>query len=78
VEVTQDDEYLKDQEGGEDLRRDPDGRTYLHVGEPRLYSIVRNREHGQHVLRLGFKGGRVEVFALSFTSGVVPESISSN
>jgi hypothetical protein len=78
VEVLQDDEYLPEPERGEDLKRDPDGRTYLQVGEPKLYGLVRNREHGSHVLRLTFKGGRVEVFALSFTAGVVPESIPSN
>ena len=78
VVVTQDDEYIAEQERGEDLQRDSDGRTYLHVGEPKLYGLVKNREHGSHLLRLRFKGGRVEVFALSFTAGVVPESIPSN
>jgi hypothetical protein len=78
VEVVQDEAHLAEAELGGDVRRDRDGRTYLHVAEPRLYGIVRNREHGSHVLRLGFKGGRAEVFALSFTAGVVPESIPSN
>jgi hypothetical protein len=78
VEVTQDDEYLTEQERGEDLQRDSDGRTYLHVGEPKLYGLVKNKEHGSHALRLRLKGGRVEVFALSFAAGVVPESIPSN
>jgi hypothetical protein len=48
------------------------------VGEPKLYGLVKNKEHGSHALRLRFKGGRVEVFVLSFTAGVVPESIPSN
>jgi hypothetical protein len=78
VEVMQDDEHLAERECGEDLKRDPDGRTYLHVDEPRLYGLVKNREHGPHVLRLAFKDGKVEVFSLSFTAGVVPESIPSN
>jgi hypothetical protein len=78
VEVMQDEEYLAEQERGEDLQLNSDGRTYLHVDEPKLYGVVKNREHGSHVLRLAFKGGRVEVFALSFAAGVVPESIPSN
>jgi hypothetical protein len=78
VEITQDDRYLPEAECGGDLTRDADGRTHLHVGEPKLYSLVRNREHGSHLLRLAFTGGPVEVFGLSFTAGVVPESIPSN
>jgi len=78
VEITQDDEYLADKERGADVRRDSDGRTYLVVEEPRLYGLVKNKEHGPHLLRLAVSGGRVEVFALSFTAGVVAESIPSN
>jgi hypothetical protein len=76
VRVTQDGEPVADP--GEDLRRDQNGQTSLHVGEPRIYEIVRNREHGPHTLKLEFEGGKAEVFSLSFTAGVVPESISSN
>lgn len=78
VEVQQDGEYLSDSECGADLKRDADGRTHVIVGEPRLYSLVKNREHGSHILRLAFRGGRVEVFAVSFTAGVAPESIPSH
>lgn len=78
VEVFQNGEHLAEAERGGDLRRDEDGRTYIHVGEPKLYAIVKNKEHSSHVLRLAFRGGRIEVFALSFMAGVVPESIPSN
>jgi hypothetical protein len=78
LEVMQDGDSIAEPMSGEDLNRDVDGRTYVHVDSPRLYGLVKNREHGSHVLRLLLKGGRVEVYALSFTAGVVPESISSN
>jgi hypothetical protein len=59
---------------GEDLRS-RGGRSTVLVDEPRLYSLVRNHEHGEHLLRLSIPGGGVSLYAISFASGAIPELI---
>jgi len=76
VEVRQDGEYLNRESLGEDVRIDGTGRSSFIVDEPRCFNIVRNKEHGDHVLKLTTAAGGTALYALSFVSGVVPELIS--
>jgi thiol-disulfide isomerase/thioredoxin len=76
VEVRQDGGYLNRESLGEDVRIDSSGRSSFVVDEPRCYSIVRNREHSEHVLHLTASAGGTALYSLSFVSGVVPELIS--
>ena len=59
VEVRQDDHFLTSDTRGEDVRLAADGRSYLVVTEPRLYNIIKNREYGEHVLKLSRARQRV-------------------
>ena len=76
--VKQDDTFLDKQTGGADILRAADGRTYLRLDEPRAYGIVRNREYGEHVLRLSTGSRGVSVYSFSFVSAVIPELVSNN
>jgi thiol-disulfide isomerase/thioredoxin len=75
IEVRQDGEFLSPEERGEDIRL-KGGRSTLVVHEPRAYSLVRNREHGEHVLKLTIPGGGLSLYSFSFASGVIPELIT--
>lgn len=78
VTVRQDDLYLAGNAGGDDIRFAHDGRSYLVVGDPRMYSVVKNREFGEHVLKLSTEASGLTVFSFMFVSGVIPELISNN
>ncbi|MEW6510045.1 MAG: redoxin family protein [Bacteroidota bacterium] len=78
ISVVQDDAYLSPEIRGEDVRTDDAGRSYLVVAEPRLYRIVRNREYGEHILRLRGSADPVSAFAFSFTTAPIPELVSKN
>ena len=78
ITVRQDNEYLVPETRGIDVRIDGTGRSYVVVEEPGLYNLVRNREYGEHTLRLSSRGGRFAAYAFSFTTAVIPELISNN
>lgn len=78
VDVRQDDRFLKSETRGDDVRVAADGRSFLVVGEPRLYNIVRNLEYGEHVLRLTARGGGLAVYSFAFLTAVIPELVSNN
>lgn len=76
VTVRQDNDFLSGNRG-DDIRLDRDGRSYVLVDEPRLYSLVRNREYGEHVVRLS--GSQLfAVFGLAFSTAPIPELVSNN
>jgi hypothetical protein len=75
VFVRQDNEYLTPRNKGDDVRIDEDGRSYILVTEPRLYSIVKNREFGEHVVRLSTRSRGFALYSLSFVSALMPEVI---
>jgi hypothetical protein len=78
MDVRQDDRYLSEESRGADIRSEEGGRTFVRVDEPRLYSVVRNREFGDHVLRLTTVSNSCGVYSLAFVSGLVPEMVSNN
>jgi len=75
LEIRQDGEPLTRVQRGEDVRL-KGGRSILVVNEPRAYSLVRNREHGEHLLKLSVSGGGLSLYSISFASGVIPELIT--
>ncbi|HTY58108.1 MAG TPA: redoxin domain-containing protein, partial [Bacteroidota bacterium] len=77
ITVRQDNEFLSSNRG-DDIRLDRRGRSYVVVDEPRLYSLVRNREYGEHVIRLSGGKHRFAVYAFAFATGVIPELVSNN
>ena len=78
VFVTQDDQFLSEDNKGEDVQIDSDGRSYLVVDMPRLYHMVKNREYGEHILRLRSENNSLALFSFTFVPGVIPELISKN
>lgn len=78
VEVRQDGRYLTPADAGEDVRVGEDRRSLLTVEGPRLYQLVRNREFGEHVLRLTARDPGCAVYSFAFVTGVIPETISQN
>ena len=77
ITVRQDNEFLSSNRG-DDVRLDRRGRSYVVVDEPRLYNLVRNREYGEHVIRLSGGRHRFAVYAFAFATGVIPELVSNN
>jgi hypothetical protein len=78
VEVHRDQQPLGRETAGEDVVYSERGESYVEVGEPRLYSVVKDKDFGEHVLRLTTAFAGVEVFSLSFVSTVVPEFFPGN
>jgi hypothetical protein len=76
--VRQDDQFLSSENKGEDVLIEADGRSVLRVVEPRMYHIIRNKEFGEHVLRLSTRSNRCELYSFTFVSSVIPEMISNN
>ena len=76
--VQQDDRFLTEENRGGDVRIKPDGTSVLLVDEARLYNIVKNREFGAHVLRLGARENGLAVYSFTFVSDIIPQSISKN
>jgi thiol-disulfide isomerase/thioredoxin len=78
VTVEQDDRSLSRRNKGDDVRVGADGKSVLMVDEPRLYSVVKNTEHGSHVLRLRTTEGKLAAYSFKFVPGVIPVAVSSN
>jgi hypothetical protein len=77
ITVRQDNLFLGP-DRGDDVRLDRHGRSYVVVDEPRLYSLVRNRQYGEHVIRLSSAKQRFAVYGLAFGTSVIPELVSNN
>jgi thiol-disulfide isomerase/thioredoxin len=78
VDIRQDDRFLTTENRGEDVRLGKDGRTFVEVTEPRLYNIIRNREYGEHVLKLSSGSNALAVYSFTFLTAVIPELVSNN
>jgi hypothetical protein len=77
ITVRQDNEFLSANRG-EDVQLDKLGRSYVVVDEPRLYNLVRNREYGEHLIRLSGGGHRFAIYGFAFATAVIPELVSNN
>ena len=66
VLVTLDDEYLTDANKGGDVTIEEDGRSFLHVNEPRLYSVVQAPSYGTYDLKLSSNSPHFAIFRVYF------------
>jgi hypothetical protein len=73
--IEQDGAWLTAANKGEDVTLAQDGTSYLVVQEPRLYSLVDNKEFGSHVLRLKGAGDGFLLYSFCFQTGVIPEFV---
>ena len=78
VFATQDKLPLTRDNAGSDVRFDKNGLSYIVVDRPRDFSIVSNREFGEHEIELTTRTRGVEFFTFSFLTGVIPELVSNN
>ncbi|MBI5474314.1 MAG: redoxin domain-containing protein [Ignavibacteriae bacterium] len=78
VAVLQDEQFLTEENRGDDIRVDAAGRSYFVVSEPRLYSLVKNQQYGEHIVKLQTTSPGFSLYSFSFVSSVIPEVISSN
>ena len=74
----QDASTLTDDQRGRDTVRAADGSCTVMVDTPRLYHLVRNREFGEHILRLTCASPGVEVFSFGFLGGTIGELVQEN
>jgi len=70
IEILQDGQYLNAQNAGDDVNF-KNGRSFVVVNTPRLYSLVKNHAYGVYELRLRAKCP-FEIYAFTFVSCVVP------
>lgn len=78
IVVRQDDLFLSSENKGDDVLIDPDGRSVMHIIEPKMYNVVKNREFGEHVLRLSTRSNACGLCSLAFVSGAMREMFSNN
>ena len=78
VVVRQDDNFLSSENRGDDVLIETDGRSVMRIAEPKMYNVVKNKEFGEHVLRLSTRSNAFGLCSLAFVSGVIPEMFSNN
>jgi hypothetical protein len=67
LRIEQDGVSLSDENRGPDV----DASSIVHVDAPRLYTIVRNKEFGEHRLRLTTASRHVRIYVFSFATSVI-------
>jgi thiol-disulfide isomerase/thioredoxin len=75
VSVEQDDHPLSRESSGEDVSFDEHGKSILAVNGPRMYNLVKNREFGQHTLKLNTRSNAFAIYSFSFATRVIPEVV---
>ena len=68
LEVLLDGAPLDSREAGQDIHFDSDNRSWLSVGEGRLYSLIHNRRegYGKHSLTIKVSGKGLEAYTFTF------------
>jgi thiol-disulfide isomerase/thioredoxin len=67
VEVMLDRHYLNQQEAGEDVVIDVQGKSKVHLSQKRLYRIIRNQGgYGKHLLSLILTDPEIECYSFTF------------
>lgn len=76
VFVMQDGKYLTREIAGADVIVDEDGVSYIKVQTHSLYNLVRNKEFGEHLIKLFPESDSFTFYSISFTSAPINELIS--
>ena len=66
VLVTLDGKYLGDTNKGDDVVIEEDGRSFIYVDEPRMYSIIQASSYGTYDLKLSSNSLQFAIFAFTF------------
>jgi thiol-disulfide isomerase/thioredoxin len=78
VFVKQDENFLTEENRGEDIHIDGEGKSYFLVNEAKLYNIVKNAEYTESKLTLSCRSNGFALYSFSFVSSVVKEQVNSN
>jgi len=78
VDVSQDGTPLAGDRAGSDLTIRSAARAVVLVQEPRLYRVARNQAPGSHRLTISCSESGLDLYAVSFIAGVLPDVISRN
>ncbi len=78
VTVEQDERFLTEENKGEDVRIDTNGRSFFVIDKRGMFGIVKNKEYGEHFLRLTTRNTGFSFYSFTFVSCVIPELISRN
>jgi thiol-disulfide isomerase/thioredoxin len=70
AEITDDGRPLDHQSRGEDVREQADGSTWIEIGRPRMYSVVKRDRFLSRELRLASRSTGLQLFAFTFVSCV--------
>lgn len=70
--VHHDDKPVAQQDKGEDIRYDEQGRSYVLVDRGRMYSLIRNAKFAQRNLRLAVQEPGLGIYSFTFSSCEVP------
>lgn len=78
VVVEQDGMPLTAENKGEDATLLQDGKSVLTIDMPRMFRVIKNREFGEHLLRLKPEDPGTAMYSLTGVSAVIPEVFGSN
>jgi thiol-disulfide isomerase/thioredoxin len=78
VTIEQDGRPLTAENKGGDAMLLPDGSSILPVDAPRMFSVVQNREFGEHLLRLKPGAPGTALYSLTGETCVIPDVFGSN
>jgi thiol-disulfide isomerase/thioredoxin len=78
VGLSQDGEPLSEENEGADVLSAAGQRTFVDVDEPRSYALVKNPGFGEHTLRLSVSTAGFSLYAISFSTSVIPEAVSES
>lgn len=78
VLVLQDGHPLTPENSGADISFDEKGNSYIRVERPRMFNIIRNKEFGEHTLKLIVSSPALSLFSFSFVTAPIPSLISHN
>ena len=78
VVVEQDGKALTAENKGSDTHLMPDGRSILSLDMPRMFRVTKNREFGEHLLRLKPMSAGTALYSLTGLTAVIPDVFGSN
>ena len=61
-----------------DVEIDEEGKSYLLIHAAKLHNVVKNKDFGEHRLRLTSRSNGFALYSVSFLSCVIPELITYN
>lgn len=73
--VKQDDRWVDRSVAGRDVLYDEQGRSYVKVDQPRMYTLISGQPYGVHDLQIYAKGKGLSVYSIGFGTCVIPDNV---